>query len=275
MNNNNNNNDHPLPGVIWQLTEQWYGLVLRTLKQQQEQQPQGSSALTAIVAVLKDWEMAWQWTRTAFQQHYNDTSTNTAATRFCRQIVLAHMDCQSLNLLVPLEDDSRNQSNKLTNNHPHGNHDCMRVIDYEYCGLNPRAADIANTFCEMCQMNEIKADWELEYPSQETQDELLRAYLRQLEHGGCSDGKEDGSNKDNSSANNFSLSDMRHEVGRYTLVSHLSWTVWALLYAARHLSKCDIHSEEEGCFNYLAYAQQRMDGYRYFRAHFWERDSSS
>ena len=162
----------------------------------------------------------------------NSDDHNSQAYDFCRQIVLCHMDCQSLNLLR------------------RGN--TLRWIDFEYAALNPRGVDIANTWCEFCDMNNLRADYAQEYPSEEVQNRFLQAYCDRLVQSPL-EGLTTKTQQDEF------LADLRHEIGRMTLVSHLSWTIWSLV--QDRLSTID--------FDYLAYAQHRQDGYRYFQQRFF------
>jgi len=216
-----------LPGSIWKRGDDWYAWA------QHKVSSGSSNKKDEATSILQDWHTAWQWTQKAFQQHYNRNTTG--ARQFSKELVLAHMDCQSLNLLKNLD-----------------NGNDLRLIDFEYAGLNPRAADIANTFCEFCNMNEIKAEWSREYPTVEVQDRFLRAYLLEL-------GRPEPSVA--------FLSDFRQEMGRHTLLSHLMWTVWALILSANSSNE---PAAATGHFDHVSYARQRMDGYRFFRERFWD-----
>ena len=136
------------------------------------------------------------------------------------------MDCQSLNIL---KDASGS----------------IRLIDFEYAGWNPRAADIANTFCEYCDMNNISADYEKEYPSDEAQNDYLKNYVLQSSPDLA---------QQLSALQQWEsfLAPIRSEIGRFSLLSHLGWSIW-----------CIVKAKEESAidFDYLAYARHRMDGY--------------
>ena len=73
------------------------------------------------------------------------------------------MDMQSLNLL---------KDTTITDQ------EVIKVIDFEYAGFNPRAMDMANTFCEHCDMNNIQADYPKEYPSDAVQNQFVQSYIR-------------------------------------------------------------------------------------------------
>eukprot|EP00978_Attheya_sp_CCMP212_P000933 scaffold1983_cov45-Attheya_sp.AAC.3 len=129
--------------------------------------------------------------------------------------------------------------------------DSLKVIDFEYAGLNPRAVDLANTFCEHCDMNNLKAQYETQYPTDEEQNVFLEAYLQETKPEFLKPNDNDKSKR---------LATLRHEIGKYTLVSHMGWAIWAI---CQHFI-CTIE------FDYLGYARHRMDGYRYFKQKYWQ-----
>jgi thiamine kinase-like enzyme len=164
----------------------------------------------------------WIWLQSVLMEKQE---TNSRVDSFCREIVLTHMDMQSLNLLKPT---------------PTGP---LKLIDFEYAALNPRAADISNTWCEHCDMNNLRANYETEYPSELVQTTFLQSYLDAL----------------NVEYDEVFLDQMRLRIGQYTLISHLEWAVWALV--QRTLSNIE--------FDYLAYAKHRMEGYDTFKKRYW------
>jgi thiamine kinase-like enzyme len=207
------------------------------------------------------------------------------------------MDCQPLNILV----------SKLPAAATEDCHDRkIRLIDFEYAGWNPRASDIGNTFCEFCEMSNLRANYEDEYPSAQQQDEYFRHYCKRTvganataaEPTGPTDPSRPQSALDefvssvlNDSRNGRSVtipidretlqrfietlqcpdnhpsswrvisSALSGEVGRYSLISHLSWCVWSLLKS----------QEEDGVldFDYIVYARHRMDGYLWAKKKFF------
>jgi len=256
-----------LPGAIWQRGDDWLALAYQKLERRR------SSSSSSQLVLLDQLQKEWDWVKEAFRRHYQEQQQQeTFSSQACalgREVVLTHMDCQSLNLLKSSDDDN------MTN---------IRVIDYEYAGLNPRAADLANTFCEFCNMNDIAAVWDEEYPAEAIQDQFLRAYLLEEE-----------SSSSSSSPHPDYLAALRHEIGRYTLLSHLTWAVWSLIQAANRRSSqqqppkaendnyndaaADTNNDEpavpeESSFDYEAYARHRMDGYRYFKRRFWGAEAS-
>ena len=225
----------------------------------------------------------WAWLKSELKtdknvEHMELESTSSierVAAQFCRQIVFTHMDCQSLNILTPKANElissqgeckgdvdviSSSCSDSEAECSEMGNGDtvaCIRLIDFEYAGLNPRAADIANTFCEHCDMNNFKADYEKEYPTSDEQNLFLKVYvqnaaepialfLNQHEKGATVAWME-------------FLEVFREEIGKHSLLSHLSWFVWSL--DQFYLSSID--------FDYLAYADLRKEGYEFFKNRHW------
>jgi len=54
---------------------------------------------------------------------------------------------------------------------------------------------------------------------------------------------------------------LQQEVGRFSLLSHLGWTIWSIIKA----------QEEDGVeFDYMAYARHRMDGYAWAKNKFFD-----
>ena len=89
-----------------------------------------------------------------------------------RRITVTHMDCQPLNILVDVNEPvPTDGTNGLQ----------LRLIDFEYSGINPVAADMGNTFCEYCEMSNLEADYENEYPSTKQQDEFFWYYCQQFD----------------------------------------------------------------------------------------------
>jgi len=174
----------------------------------------------------------WKWVR----DELSDPSLQDPIVSFCRQTVFCHMDLQSLNIL-------RNETV-----------DALRIIDYEYSGMHPRAVDIANTWLEYCDMNNLKADYEGEYPTVEQQNAFLRVYLSLTQPEWFGDADEE-----------MTLRRLRIEIGKHTLVSHVGWAVWGVVLS---------HRDSIG-FNYREYARLRMKGFHFFRAKFFYSTSSS
>lgn len=178
-------------------------------------------------SLLQELHSEWKWLKPQLDATPSaDSPIESQALLFIRQLVLTHMDCQSLNIL---KDASGS----------------IRLIDFEYAGWNPRAADIANTFCEYCDMNNISADYEKEYPSDEAQNDYLKNYVLQSSPDLA---------QQLSALQQWEsfLAPIRSEIGRFSLLSHLGWSIW-----------CIVKAKEESAidFDYLAYARHRMDGY--------------
>eukprot|EP00934_Nitzschia_sp_Nitz4_P005592 Nitzschia sp. Nitz4//scaffold328_size19456//15591//16943//NITZ4_008723-RA/size19456-processed-gene-0.12-mRNA-1//1//CDS//3329547980//5582//frame0 len=185
----------------------------------------------------------------------NLTWLQSQAMSFIHQTVVTHSDCQSLNIL-------RDPSAPIPS--------AIRLIDFEYAGWNPRASDIANTFCEYCDMNNINADYPREYPSVQAQNQYLRVYVERsnpawLEHVQTEEDWEE------------CLAILRLEVGRYTLLSHLGWAIWGILkHTGSTLNNSALQEEaEEEAYDYVAYAQHRMEGYALFKEWYFGEDDAA
>jgi len=184
-----------------------------------------ASASTEMVQFIA---REWTWLK---RQLLTETS-GSRALEFIREVVLTHMDCQSLNIL------------KDTSSHLPGR---IRLIDFEYAGWNHRAADIANTFCEHCEMNNICADFEREFPSETIQNNFLKAYLERCQPDLLN---EDGV-----------FDALRQEIGRFTLLSHLGWAAWSVVMENEGATTID--------FDYHAYGEHRLDGYKWGKSRFF------
>lgn len=244
-------------GDVWGRVTGWLGMAA------------GDGSDDSHGADLDEMRTEWAWLESELRrlppdESVKDGATTTATTvrtdeaaAFFRQAVFTHMDCQSLNILTPsesLDDDDDDDEAPI------------RLIDFEYAALNPRAADIANTFCEHCDMNNLAADYEAQHPAPEVQNYYLRRYVRRadadlarrLDDGDGGDDDDDG--KGGRAWDDF-LAAAREEVGKHALISHLGWAVWALAQKRRGGGGID--------FDYGAYAALRMEGYRLFKGWFW------
>ena len=201
----------------------------------------GAPSTKRASSLLRQLQEDWKWLEQVIQQPIDDTKTSCsapviAAQTFMRQIVFTHMDMQALNLLRDTTVIGPDADNTI------------KLIDFEYASFNPRAMDIANTFCEHCDMNHIQADYATQYPSDEVQNAFLQSYLGHVQ--GLSKEVMEYRNHDQF------LQAARHEIGRYALVSHISWAIWSIVQS--FLSDID--------FDYILYARHRRDGYVFMKA---------
>lgn len=245
--NNDNEKVSPPDGEIWQKVDKW----LDTAKSlfDKESDPL-SHSLSNIVNSI---DVEWKWVKDQLLISSLSDEEYPPSIKFSREIVFTHMDCQSLNIMVS---SSKEEKDLESTSSSSSTLDEMKIIDFEYAGLNPRACDIANTFCECCDMNNLKADYENEYPSEEQQIEFLENYLNQYYYSGLITTDkipDDNNNKD------LFLKDLAKDVNKFALVSHLGWACWALI----QYHVCPIE------FDYLAYAKHRLDGYAIHKKKFF------
>jgi thiamine kinase-like enzyme len=185
---------------------------------------------TTNLALCEKIATEWKWLRHwLLEEHALEDEAERGALRWVRQNVLTHMDGQSLNVLK--------QVNATNGQGP------IRLIDFEYSGWNPRAADLANTFCEFCDMNNLKGDYETEFPCTQVQNDFLMAYLEGTSLQEPSDAV---------------IRVLRQEIGRFTLLSHLGWAAWGVI-----MSRSVIE------FDYIQYSRHRMDGYDHHKEQFF------
>ena len=237
-------------GDIFERVRTWITMAEEATKQQTADHFKGNNE-KASVLLIKCKEH-WNWLEEALHttEQQQQEPAQEAARTFLREIVFTHMDMQSLNFLRPPTDTTNTATNSSSSNN-------IKVIDFEYAGFNPRAIDIANTFCEHCDMNNMKADYEHEYPSDQVQNDFLQTYIHSTlqqvapseQHALLSSYVDDPT----------FLTAARQEIGRYTLVSHMGWAIWSIVQSSM--------SEIE--FDYVAYARHRLDGFDHMKKRYF------
>jgi len=130
-------------------------------------------------------------------------------------IVFTHNDLLSLNIVYQEKND------------------LLNFIDYEYANYNYRGFDIANHFCEWTgfELDHSK------FPNQDQQLQFFKSYLKAANAGNEPTEEE--------------LQKIYEEVNKFVLLSHMFWSIWALVQA-------DISSIQ---FDYLQYAADRLKRY--------------
>jgi thiamine kinase-like enzyme len=199
-------------------------------------------------ALLDRLSKEWMWLREQLSQPalHPDMYAAAQAYRFIRRVAVTHMDCQSLNILVA-KDVSPLASSTDVN---------LRLIDFEYSGWNPVAADIANTFCEYCDMSNLRADYPAEYPSDAQQEEFFWYYCQAYPRQEFTFLPQ---RRDSEEWKRFAKA-LQQEVGRFSLLSHLGWAVWSII-----KSKEDVGVD----FDYILYANHRIEGYDWAKTKFF------
>ncbi|XP_015193921.1 ethanolamine kinase 1-like isoform X1 [Lepisosteus oculatus] len=94
----------------------------------------------------------------------------------------------------------------------------VRFIDYEYAGYNYQAYDIGNHFNEFAGVHNV--DYSL-YPNQDLQSDWLATYLETYKDYNGMD----------STVSDEEVQKLYVQVCKFSLVSHFSWGLWALLQA--------------------------------------------
>jgi thiamine kinase-like enzyme len=201
-----------------------------------------------VEQLVQELAREWAWLKTQLADTTplasDSLEVQVRARNFFRDVVLTHQDCQSLNVLRELSPTNVENNNNDNNS--------FKLIDFEYAGWNPRAADIANTFCEYCDMNNLRANFEADFPSEQNQNVFLQAYVQRVQPSLAAE-------LSASCLWEPFLATARNEVGRFTLQSHLGWAIWSV-----------VKSKEDSIdFDYLAYAAQRMAGYRLFKSRYY------
>mmetsp|Transcript_25207 Transcript_25207/g.33461 ORF Transcript_25207/g.33461 Transcript_25207/m.33461 type:complete len:523 (+) Transcript_25207:33-1601(+) len=272
--------------------QKWFQMVETVLLAQQGTQRE--RLFTMFSYLQKEWEWLYPIlfsSKTKDDDIIDDICSRKKAHHFFRQVVFTHMDCQSLNILTPITPPSATAS--MNNNDEKEEEKdqqqeilksptspTVKLIDFEYAGYNRRAIDIANTFCECCDMNNLCPDYQSEYPDLTNQNIFLYAYVREadpdlalyLDNNNDDEIDDDNNTQHQEKSNTVGggcynrrwtifLTEGQEEVGRHTLISHLIWAIWSIVQSG---NGCDIE------FDYVKYAELRVNGYRYFKKRFWE-----
>ncbi|XP_043561734.1 ethanolamine kinase 1-like isoform X2 [Chiloscyllium plagiosum] len=107
----------------------------------------------------------------------------------------------------------------------------VKFIDYEYTGYNYQAYDIGNHFNEFAGVSEL--DFSM-YPPKELQLEWLKSYLEVFkECSGCEPMVTD-----------LEVLKLYVQVNKFTLASHFSWGLWAVLQARYSTIDFDFLSDQ-------------------------------
>jgi thiamine kinase-like enzyme len=129
------------------------------------------------------------------------------------------------------------------------------VVDFEYCGYNPRGFDIANHFCEWTadyHSDEPAKMHPNRYPTLAEQVRFLESYLdeRDLAQGTVS----------SSFQRQNDIQQLLREVEGYVLASHFMWGLWGLIQA----------NQSEIDYDFFQYATERLtsfvDGWAVWKA---------
>jgi thiamine kinase-like enzyme len=233
----------PATATLYDTMEAWLQEADSLLRQQSADDEVERALLTRLV-------QEWKWLKAQLSQEpSSDNATVQAAYRFIRRIAVTHMDCQPLNILV--DQSSPEIPPQQDNTLP------LRLIDFEYSGWNPVAADIGNTFCEYCEMSNLQADYEAEYPTAAQQDDFFWYYCQA--HPQVDDDNTLPRDRASQEWKEFSKA-LQHEVGRFSLLSHLGWAAWSVVKS----------KEKDGVdFDYVFYANHRMEGYEWAKNKFF------
>eukprot|EP00979_Chaetoceros_neogracilis_P004587 scaffold797_cov408-Chaetoceros_neogracile.AAC.52 len=132
----------------------------------------------------------------------------------------------------------------------------IRLIDFEYGGINFVGFDIANHFNEFAGGPEKKSgdpDYSL-FPDASEQKLFITSYVResQLLAGGGDNDDGNGGGDSDSDSQDQEVAKFSKEINAFVLANHLYWGLWAVIQAA-------IEGTEE--FDYLAYAWHRFNRY--------------
>ncbi|OCH96674.1 kinase-like protein [Obba rivulosa] len=135
-------------------------------------------------------------------------------------------------------------------------HHQIIVVDFEYAGLNAAAFDIANHFHEWTANYHSSTPHLLNpalYPNEEQRRNFYCAYLKH-----DTSAVADGTTSELSSLEEAKLQKLEDQVRAWSPASHAMWAVWGVVQAREFLEGSDGEPE----FDYLGYAQCRIDAFR-------------
>ena len=114
----------------------------------------------------------------------------------------------------------------------------IQLIDYEYAAYNYLSFDIANHFCEWMFDYDVNHEPYFTYiPSNWPSDKTIAMFLFFY--------------YDSKHLDKVFFADQINEIKQFALVSHITWTLWAL-----SMGVTDIK------FNYKSFASARMDAFK-------------
>ena len=247
-----------LQGQIWGRIEMWVRQVQEIIRKDGNSSEEDDYRRQNVRNMANEMEKEWEWVKEEwkyiFSTNYGEKEgRHKLAMDFCKSLTFAHMDCQCLNILTKVND--RNVDN---NRNEDGNDDGVvadvRLIDFEFAGINPRAVDIGNTFAEFCEMTNLAPDYKIQYPSASVQNIFVMAYIRENNHN-LAKAVEEMCDEER----DLFLVTMREVIQKFSLLSHLGWAFWAL--AQSSASTID--------YDYVTYAKLRIDGYHFFKERQW------
>ncbi|CAM9835114.1 unnamed protein product [Chrysoparadoxa australica] len=211
--------------VMWPTIDEWLATAKRLDKK-------GKYPLDEVTA-----RVAWLRTRLpegGRQLPAADESSEAKAMRYTDEVVFAHNDLLSGNILVGPKE---------------GPLSTLRLIDFEYSAYNPRGYDLANHLCETAG---FEGNYERDFPTSSQVIHFLKCYAEAERPEMCESLKASGrgSNGERTFYDQFAK-----EVGKYTLASHLTWELWAYIQA--ETSKID--------FDFADYGKIRHNGFAFHR----------
>jgi ethanolamine kinase len=230
--------DGPRDSQLWKRLHEWLQLA-KEISFEDDADKQSALEALDLAAV----ESKLQWVQSQLEHHRSSSSSSSAddaaacsaAVQLMRRTVFAHNDLLSGNILLQEQPEHK-----------------IWLIDFEYTGWSTCAFDIANHWCEHAGFD---CNYAESYPSADTQRVFLQHYAAvaapELLRG-------------KAPAQQQQLLDvMRRVVNQFALVSHLYWSIWAVIQAK--------HSPV--VFDYLGYSQRRQQGFAQHKQEFF--DSSS
>jgi len=204
--------------TIWDQTEEWIKLATESYGKHVDKVEKGMGE-----GVYSELKLKWE----VLKNHLT-SEPKSKAESFSREAVFCHMDCQSLNILTKPEVEEEDPW-------------AIKLIDFEYSCFNPRAIDLGNTFCEMCECNDLKPDWNTQYPEGDEAKWIVEKYV---------DFQNPGMRAEMGEKWEEFIEGVRVEIDKHSLLSHFGWCFWSII--QDDVSVID--------FDYMLYAKIRWGG---------------
>jgi ethanolamine kinase len=223
---------------LWKRLNEWLQLA-KEINFEDDADKQSALKALDLAAV----ESKLKWVQAQLEHHSSssngssssssaDDASWSAAVQLMRRTVFAHNDLLSGNILLQEQPEPK-----------------IWLIDFEYTGWSTCAFDIANHWCEHAGFDCKYAE---SYPSADTQRVFLQHYATVA--------APDFFSREEPAQVQQLLDAMRHTVNQYALVSHLYWSIWAVIQAK--------HSPVE--FDYLGYSARRQQGFAKHKQEFFD-----
>lgn len=128
------------------------------------------------------------------------------------------------------------------------------MVDFEYASPNPASFDIANHFHEWTANYHSDTPYILDHTRYPTKEQRSNFYMAYLEHSTVSPDLRPMPKLELVGM----MPDLEKQVRAWSPASHAMWAIWGIVQAREDME----NAVEEPEFDYIAYAQCRIAGFR-------------